>query len=441
MVTRSPRPLEIKGEAFLYSEVKIVITLNNITVEFKDKNDKVNLFGAKKLAGQNNSQNINDKQGRKGVVTAVDDVSLSVQKGDIYGIVGFSGAGKSTLIRTVNLLQKPTRGEVIIGNEDITKLNEKSLRERRKKIGMIFQHFNLLKSKSVFDNVYFPLKQMSMSKNDKVQKVRSLLALVGLSDKENAYPSQLSGGQKQRVAIARALASDPEILLCDEATSALDPQTTDEVLKLLKELNRKLDLTILIITHEMQVVKEICNKVAVMENGKIIEGGSIVEVFSNPQMPLTRAFINTATQIDSALEKVLNHKSILHLSEDDILARITYVGESTSQPIIATLQSNFNVMTNILSGNIEFLQDIPVGSLVVSFSGKANDKEGALQYLKEQNVGVEIIDKSLREVSLRRSQQDIRKSEQSSNRMNIGNDDLKLATPVLAQMINPGGKQ
>ncbi len=418
-----------------------MITLNNITVEFKDKNDKVNLFGAKKLAGQNNSQNINDKQGRKGVVTAVDDVSLSVQKGDIYGIVGFSGAGKSTLIRTVNLLQKPTRGEVIIGNEDITKLNEKSLRERRKKIGMIFQHFNLLKSKSVFDNVYFPLKQMSMSKNDKVQKVRSLLALVGLSDKENAYPSQLSGGQKQRVAIARALASDPEILLCDEATSALDPQTTDEVLKLLKELNRKLDLTILIITHEMQVVKEICNKVAVMENGKIIEGGSIVEVFSNPQMPLTRAFINTATQIDSALEKVLNHKSILHLSEDDILARITYVGESTSQPIIATLQSNFNVMTNILSGNIEFLQDIPVGSLVVSFSGKANDKEGALQYLKEQNVGVEIIDKSLREVSLRRSQQDIRKSEQSSNRMNIGNDDLKLATPVLAQMINPGGKQ
>ncbi|MDO5095375.1 MAG: ATP-binding cassette domain-containing protein [Peptostreptococcaceae bacterium] len=374
------------------------------------------------------------------MVTAVDNVSLTVEKGDIYGIVGFSGAGKSTLIRTVNLLQRPTRGEVIIDREDITKLDEKSLRERRKKIGMIFQHFNLLKSKSVFENIYFPLKQMSMNKNAKAEKVRSLLKLVGLSEKENAYPSQLSGGQKQRVAIARALASDPEILLCDEATSALDPQTTDEVLKLLKELNQKLNLTILIITHEMQVVKEVCSKVAVMENGKIIERGSIVEVFSNPQMPLTRAFINTATQIDSALEKVLNHKSILHLSEDDILARITYVGESTSQPIISTLQSNFNVMTNILSGNIEFLQDIPVGSLVVSFSGKTNDKKSALQYLKEQNVGVEIIDKSLREVSLRRSHQEIRKSEQSLKHMKSGEEDLKFENPVLAQMMNNGGE-
>lgn len=427
-----------------------MITLNNITVQFNTKKERANFFGVKKSCDrkfakeehteQKSFTTSPDKNSHERIVTAVDNVSLTVEKGDIYGIVGFSGAGKSTLIRTVNLLQRPTRGEVIIDREDITKLDEKSLRERRKKIGMIFQHFNLLKSKSVFENIYFPLKQMSMNKNAKAEKVRSLLKLVGLSEKENAYPSQLSGGQKQRVAIARALASDPEILLCDEATSALDPQTTDEVLKLLKELNQKLNLTILIITHEMQVVKEVCSKVAVMENGKIIERGSIVEVFSNPQMPLTRAFINTATQIDSALEKVLNHKSILHLSEDDILARITYVGESTSQPIISTLQSNFNVMTNILSGNIEFLQDIPVGSLVVSFSGKTNDKKSALQYLKEQNVGVEIIDKSLREVSLRRSHQEIRKSEQSLKHMKSGEEDLKFENPVLAQMMNNGGE-
>ena len=428
-----------------------MIRLNNITVEFKTKSEKTSLFGkvkfnTKNLFNLDSSQEQNillnsvEKSQSKIIFAAVDNVSLNVQKGDIYGIVGFSGAGKSTLIRTVNLLQKPTSGEVIIGGEDITQLDKKSLRERRKKIGMIFQHFNLLKSKTVFDNVFFPLKQMRISKNEKIRKVKNLLNLVGLSDKENSYPSQLSGGQKQRVAIARALASDPEILLCDEATSALDPQTTDEVLKLLRELNRKLGLTILIITHEMQVVKEVCNKVAVMENGKIIERGSIVEVFSNPQMPLTRAFINTATQIDSALEKVLNHKSILHLSENDILARITYVGDSTSQPIIATLQSNFNVMTNILSGNIEFLQDIPVGSLVVSFSGNSNDIQSALEYLKSQHVGVEIIDKSLRKVSPGATQQDIEKSEQISSHTNIGSDNLNLATSTLSKIINTGGE-
>lgn len=428
-----------------------MIALNNITVEFRTKNERINFFGTKKSTEQEilntdsaheqkSSPNSVNNSRKKRIVTAVDNVSLSVQKGDIYGIVGFSGAGKSTLIRTVNLLQKPTRGEVIIDNEDITKLDEKSLRERRKKIGMIFQHFNLLKSKTVFDNVFFPLKQMRISKNEKIRKVKNLLNLVALSDKEDSYPSQLSGGQKQRVAIARALASDPEILLCDEATSALDPQTTDEVLKLLIELNRKLGLTILIITHEMQVVKEVCNKVAVMENGKIIERGSIVEVFSNPQMALTRAFINTATQIDSALEKVLNHKSILHLSENDILARITYVGDNTSQPIIATLQSNFNVMTNILSGNIEFLQDIPVGSLVVSFSGNSSDIQSALEYLKSQHVGVEIIDKSLRKIPLRGTQQDIEKSEQPSSHTNIDSVDLNLATPTLSKIINTGGE-
>lgn len=381
-------------------------------------------------------------ESKKGIIHAVNNVSLRVEKGDIYGIVGFSGAGKSTLIRTVNLLQKPTSGEVLIRDRDITQLDDRQLREQRQKIGMIFQHFNLLKSKNVFDNVYFPLKLSKISDEDKTKKVRELLALVGLSDKEKAYPSQLSGGQKQRVAIARALASDPQILLCDEATSALDPQTTDEVLKLLKKLNINLGLTILLITHEMQVVKDICNKVAVMENGEIIEKGSIVEVFSNPQKPLTRSFINTATQIDSALEKVLNHKSVLHLDPKDILARVSYVGESTSQPIIATLQNNFNVTTNILSGSIEFLQDIPVGSLVVSFSGEEDDKKAALKYLKEKNVGVEIVDQSAKQISLRRTDDEIKISEDADKQSISATSAKKKKTgknPMLAQLLEPGG--
>ncbi len=327
-------------------------------------------------------------------VHAVNKVNLDVDKGDIYGIVGFSGAGKSTLIRTINLLQVPTSGRVIIDGQDITSFSSDQLRKRRQKIGMIFQHFNLLSSKNVFDNVAFPLKHSTLTKEDKAKKVRDLLNTVGIGDKEKSYPSQLSGGQKQRVAIARALANDPDILLCDEATSALDPQTTDEVLKLLKDLNQKLGLTIVIITHEMQVVKEICTKVAVMEKGAIIERGSIVEVFSKPQKPLTRSFINTATQIDSALEKVLNHKSLLHLKEDDVLARINYLGESTSFPIISTLNNQFSVVTNILSGSIEILQDTPIGSLVVAFSGSGENIARALKYLDESSVAVEVIDKS-----------------------------------------------
>ena len=327
-------------------------------------------------------------------VHAVKNVSLKVEKGDVFGIVGFSGAGKSTLIRTVNLLQRPTNGEVFIKGENLTVLSEKELRLRRQKIGMIFQHFNLLKSKTVFDNVYFPLKQSNLSNEERKNKVFELLKIVGIEDKANSYPSQLSGGQKQRVAIARALANNPEILLCDEATSALDPQTTDEVLKLLKQLNKKLNLTILLITHEMHVVKDICNKVAVMENGEIIERGSIVDVFSAPKESLTRAFINTATQIDSALEKVLSHKSLIHITEKDTLARISYVGESTSKPLVSILYSDFGITTNILAGNIEFLQDVPIGSLVVVFSGEDKQKEEAIKYLESKSVGVEIIDKS-----------------------------------------------
>lgn len=341
---------------------------------------------------QLNNINVIFERGR--TVHAVRNVSLEVERGDIYGIVGFSGAGKSTLIRTINLLQRPTSGSVVIAGEDLTAFTAEQLRKRRQKIGMIFQHFNLLSSKTVFDNVAFPLKHSRLTKEERAQKVRQLLEVVGIADKEGAYPSQLSGGQKQRVAIARALANDPDILLCDEATSALDPQTTDEVLRLLKSLNETLNLTIVIITHEMQVVKDICNKVAVMETGEIIERGSIIDVFSNPQKPLTRSFINTATQIDSALEKVLSHKSLLHLSDDDLLARINYIGESTSVPIISALNNDYSVVTNILSGSIEILQDTPIGSLVVVFSGSKANIERALSFLDERGVGVEIIDKN-----------------------------------------------
>ncbi len=333
-----------------------------------------------------------------GFVHSVKNVNLKVMESDIYGIVGFSGAGKSTLIRTINLLQQPTSGSVVINGEDITKYDAHKLRERRKKIGMIFQHFNLLNSKNVFENVAFPLKHSDLSAEQKASKVRDLLNFVGIGDKELAYPTQLSGGQKQRVAIARALANDPDILLCDEATSALDPQTTDEVLTLLKNLNETLSLTIVIITHEMKVVKDICNKVAVMENGEIIESGNIVDVFSKPKQPLTKAFINTATQMDSALENVINHRTMLHLRPQALVTRISYVGDTTSEPLVSKLTSLYNLSVNILSGNIEIIQQTAIGMLIITLDGEDEAKIKGLRFLEEQDVTVEIVnvDKSKR---------------------------------------------
>ncbi len=326
-----------------------------------------------------------------GFVHAVKNVSLSVKEQDIYGIVGFSGAGKSTLIRTINLLQRPTSGEVIINGDNLTKFTPHQLRERRKKIGMIFQHFNLLNAKTVFENVAFPLKHSNLSKEEKSSKVRELLEFVGISEKEYAYPSELSGGQKQRVAIARALANDPDILLCDEATSALDPQTTDEVLSLLKRLNEQLSLTVVIITHEMKVVKDICNKVAVMEDGHIVEKGDIVKVFSRPEKPLTKAFINTATQMDSALENVINHKNMLHLNPQALVTRISYVGDTTAEPLVSKLTSMYGLSINILSGNIEIIQDTAIGMLIITLSGNDKSKIDGLRFLESQNVTVEIV--------------------------------------------------
>ncbi|WP_122647026.1 methionine ABC transporter ATP-binding protein [Enterococcus mediterraneensis] len=324
-------------------------------------------------------------------IQAVKKVDLTIERGDIYGIVGYSGAGKSTLVRVINLLQRPTEGNVLIDGTDFTNLTAKQLRDKRKKIGMIFQHFNLMKSRTIFDNVDFPLRYSGKSKQERHQKVTELLELVGLSDKKDAYPNQLSGGQKQRVAIARALANDPEILLCDEATSALDPKTTFQILALLKEVNQRLGLTIVLITHEMQVVKEICNKVAVMESGQIIEQGSSVQIFSQPRNELTKEFIRTATHIDQALETILTNPKFADLKSNEWLVELSYVGDQTSEPLIAQLYSRYQVTTNILYGNIEILQQIPIGSLIVTLSGESRQRQQALHYLNTQGVYTNIL--------------------------------------------------
>ncbi|CAM2997995.1 TPA: methionine ABC transporter ATP-binding protein [Enterococcus faecalis] len=330
-------------------------------------------------------------QQKKQEIQAVQDVSLTIDKGDIYGIVGYSGAGKSTLVRVINLLQRPTAGTVIINKENILTFSKKELRQQRKKIGMIFQHFNLMKERTIFSNIDFSLKYSGLSKNERRQKISHLLELVGLSEKRDAYPSQLSGGQKQRVAIARALANDPEILLCDEATSALDPKTTGQILALLKKLNQELNLTIVLITHEMQVVKEICNKVAVMENGCVVESNDIVSIFSQPQQPLTKDFIRTATHIDQALTTILEHPKLADLDKNQELIEFSYVGDQTNEPLIAQLYSQYQVYTNILYGNVEIVQNVPIGHLIVVLSGDEAQRQQALAYLAKQGVRTNVL--------------------------------------------------
>ena len=353
-------------------------------------------------------------QGKK-VVKAVRNVSVDVEDGDIYGIIGYSGAGKSTLVRTINLLQRPTSGTVEVNGVDLLKLKPNELRDARKKIGMIFQHFNLMNTLSVFDNVAFPLKKakkplveegetavdptaepklVKLTKKEIKEKVDSLLQLVGLEDKANSYPSQLSGGQKQRVAIARALANDPDVLLCDEATSALDPKTTYSILELLKKVNEQLGITIVIITHEMQVVKEICNKVAVMEDGEVIEQGTVLDIFTNPQRNLTKDFIDTATHINQGIETVLSHEQLLNLKDGDYLVKISFVGASTGEPLITKLSTQFQVAANILFANVEIIQETPVGTLLVGLSGEKESIENALSYIKGQGVSVDVLEEA-----------------------------------------------
>lgn len=336
-------------------------------------------------------------QNESRVVTAVKDVNISIRAGEIFGIVGYSGAGKSTLVRTINLLQRPSSGSVYVNGQDMLELSARGLRQARKKIGMIFQHFNLMDSRTIYENVAFPLKGSGLNRQEVTAKVADLLELVGLGNKSAAYPSQLSGGQKQRVAIARALANDPDILLCDEATSALDPKTTSSILSLLQRLNEELGLTIVIITHEMSVVKDLCHRVAVMEDGRVLEQGTIVDMFTQPQKALTKEFINTATHFDQEMEIVLNHELTKTLSERGEIVRISYVGEETTQPIITELVREFHVSANIIYGHIEILQNTPIGHLLLALEGNPQDIEDALTSLSQRDVNIQRFSDLLRE--------------------------------------------
>lgn len=322
-----------------------MIELKNVTVNFKKK---------------------------KEIIKAVDNVSLQISKGDIFGIVGGSGAGKSTLLRTINGLQKPTSGEVIVAGQDITNLSRKELREVRKNIGIIFQHFNLISRKTVGENIEFALKIQKVPENKRNARVKELLNLVGLEDKENVYPRELSGGQKQRVGIARAIASNPKVLLCDEATSALDVQTAKEIVEILKEINKNLGITIVFITHQLEVAKELFKNIAVIDSGKIVENNSSYEIFANPSDNLTKKLVNKRINIPS---KIVN-------SIGGSIVTLIYKGEDSLDPVISTINERYKISTNILHGNIEYIQDKPIGVLVISINGKKQDVENAIDYLE-----------------------------------------------------------
>ncbi len=337
-------------------------------------------------------KNLNKNYSTKaGEVEALKDVTLNIKKGEIYGIIGFSGAGKSTLVRCINFLEKPTTGEVIVDGKSLGTLSNKALRIERKKIGMIFQHFNLMKSRTVFENIAYPLRGNGYSKEEINKKVNDLLKLVELEDKSKVYPSELSGGQKQRVGIARALANDPKVLLCDEATSALDPQTTKSILRLLKEVNRKFGITIVVITHEMQVVKEICTRAAVMENGRVVEEGSIFKIFSEPKEKITKSFIDSTSLLTNIHDLIKEESSVVDIKENEKILKLKYLEDSTSEPIISIVSREFNVDTSIIFGNIEIIQDSPLGGLIVIIRGEEVQINKVIAYLKENKVEVEVI--------------------------------------------------
>ena len=342
-------------------------------------------------------------------VIALEDVNIRVEAGQVYGIVGYSGAGKSTLVRCINFLERPDAGSIRIdgfgtlevrgGNAFYTpesggqsvRLTEKHLKTLRRDLGMIFQHFNLLDRDTVFDNIAYPLKYTGRSKEEIRSRVLELLELVDLSDKVNAYPSELSGGQKQRVAIARALANNPKILLSDEATSALDPDATESILKLLKDLNRKLNLTIVLITHEMAVVKSICDRVAVMENGHVVEEGDVYEVFSNPQQAITKKFVNTSSGMGQINRLIRENSSVL--DTDATLVQCTFSKDSVGEALVSDVSRRFGVNVNIILGNVELLRGNPLGGLVVLIDGEEEKRRAVIEYLRAHDVRVEVIER------------------------------------------------
>ena len=324
-------------------------------------------------------------------LTALDNVSLHVPKGQICGVIGASGAGKSTLIRCVNLLERPTHGAVIIDDVDLTQLSEAELVKTRRQIGMIFQHFNLLTSRTVFENVALPLELENKSKAEIQEKTTALLELVGLSDKHNVYPANLSGGQKQRVAIARALASDPKVLLCDEATSALDPATTQSILKLLKEINRTLGITILLITHEMEVVKRICDQVAVIDKGRLIEQGTVSEIFSNPKTELAQEFISSTFHITLPEEYLENLSDTPKHAKSYPIIKFEFTGRSVDAPLLSQASKKFGVELSILTSQIDYAGGVKFGFTIAEVEGDEDASTQAKVYLMENNVRVEVL--------------------------------------------------
>lgn len=323
----------------------------------------------------------------KQIVHALNGIDLTIERGEIFGVVGFSGAGKSSLLRCVNLLERPTTGRVLVEGQDITQFSKAELRQHRRRVGMVFQHFNLLNSKTVFANVAEPLVIAKVPNAEIRKRVMELLEFVGLADKANHYPDQLSGGQKQRVGIARALATRPSILLCDEATSALDPQTTSAILSLLKTINREYRITILLVTHEMSVIREICDKVAVMERGKVIESGSVFDVFSNPQSDITKNFVNSVmhTKIPESVQRLLSEPE----GGNRRVYQLVFVGASATQPVLFQAAKKFNLDINILFGNITELQGVPFGHLLVEFRGPEREINRALTYVREAQVDIQ----------------------------------------------------
>ena len=325
----------------------------------------------------------------KGDIHACQDVNLTIQTGEIFGVIGYSGAGKSTLVRIINQLEEQTSGEVIIDGEDISLLNPKDLRKKRTKMGMIFQHFNLLWSRTVQKNIELPLEIAGVDKEIRKKKTRELIELVGLQGRENAYPSELSGGQKQRVGIARALANDPGILLCDEATSALDPDTTEQILDLLKDINRKLGITIVMITHQMEVVQKICHRVAVMSEGKVVEVGRVKDIFEHPQHTVTKRFVR---DISSKIDDDKQNENLKTIYPDGILLRLTFDEDISRQPIVSRVMKETTLDISIVSGNLTNTIDSSFGVLIVNvLGGTKQDYDQIIQKFQDYHVIVEVI--------------------------------------------------
>ena len=315
---------------------------------------------------------------------AVKDVSLKVNKGDIFGIIGLSGAGKSSLIRLINRLEEPTSGKIFINGENVLEFNKKQLLERRKKIGMIFQHFNLLSSRTVEENVAFALEIANWNKNEIKERVAMLLDIVGLSDKAKYYPSQLSGGQKQRVSIARALANNPDILLSDEATSALDPKTTKSILELIKKIQQKFSLTVVMITHQMEVVKEVCNRVAIMSDGRIVEEGGVHHIFADPKNEITKELISYVHQQTDTEIDYLHHRG-------KKIVKVKFLGTSTQEPIISKVIKEYGIDISVLGGTIDKLATMNIGHLYLELDGNLDTQTKAIELMQTMDVIVEVI--------------------------------------------------